>query len=384
VIEVQNGVFLIDYYQMMDFCHALERCDPKNDYVYLSYDGTVFTLFTQTAMASVLLSQNVPGGKSFSFGVESSKFLSLWKKLYPGSPIKFKPSKDQLLVSEDNISVKFPTVTYIKHHSLPTFSATVNDPTEVQELVTALSACEGSVNVNKQVPGVLIDNTAMNVCRVVKIGTYSFKMYACNKLSFGNERVVVSDEFCNAVSVLSKRPKSSSFGSISAFLLSPMKVGVTLSSGVWFYMPTLHDSIPQSYSYDFKLQDGVPQISPEGRIYKFDQKRLAEVLDLVSAVVGTEEVMLLLEIDGLSAATRRPVFKISAKTHNGCEASELVECLEEGLTDLEPLRINKKLTMLALKCYEGTVLLIDRPNSTLVVLQDETGRDVTFLLKATA
>jgi hypothetical protein len=58
--------------------------------------------------------------------------------------------------------------------------------------------------------------------------------------------------------------------------------------------------------------------------------------------------------------------------------------LEEGLTDLEPLRINKKLTMLALKCYEGTVLLIDRPNSTLVVLQDETGRDVTFLLKATA
>lgn len=384
MIEVQKDTFVIDYHQMMDFCHTLERCDPKNDYVYLSYDGTVFTVFSQTSMASVLLSQNVTGGKSFSFGVESSKFLSLWKKLYPGSVIKFKPSKDQLLVSEDNISVKFPTVTYIKHHSLPEFSASVNNPVEVQDLAAALSVCEGSVNVNKQAPGVLIDNTAMNICRVVKIGNYSFKMYACNKLSFGNVRVVVSDEFCNAVSSLSKRPKTSAFGSISAFLLSPMRVGVTLSSGVWFYMPTLHDSIPASYVYDFKLQDGVPQVIPEGRIYKFDQKRLSEVLDLVSAVVGSEEVMLLLEVDGLSAASRYPVFKISAKTHNGCEASELVECLGEGLTDLEPLRINKNLTMLALRRYEGSVLLIDRPNSTLVVLQDEIGRDVTFLLKAPA
>jgi hypothetical protein len=387
VITIQDSGFVVDYYLMTDFCRALEKCNPKNDYVYLSYDGSVFSMFSQTVTASVIVSFNATGGKTFSFGVESAKFLSLWKKLYPGSQILFKPSREQLIVSEDNISVKFPTVQYTKHYKLPEM-LTVSGP-GVEDLAKALSTCEGSVSNNKQAPGILIDNTASRVCRVVKIGNYSYRMCSCNKPSFGNSRIVVSDEFCEAVSALSKWSKSSSsFGTITAFLVSPNKVGAVLNSGVQFYMPTLHDAIPASYVYDFRLlPDSLEQVAREGRVYTFSQKRLSEVLDLVAAVIGTEESMLLLEIDGVAAVSGNPVFKISARTHDGCEVSELVETLSKGPTDLEPFRINKNQAILALKSYEGSLVLIDRPpgvSNSLLVLQDEFGRDVTFLLKAPA
>lgn len=383
MLEMKNGEFTVGYYSMVDFCRTLEKCNPKNDYVYLSHEDAVLNIFSQTTIASVFLSYGTSGGKSFSFGVESSKFLSLWKKLYPGSKIVFKASKEQLTVSEDNISIKFPTVQYVKSYKLPEFS--VLDSQETAELSVALSVCEGSISANKQAPGVLIDNTSENIGRVVKIGNYSHRMYACRKLSCASTRIVVPDDFCSAVSALSKwSTASNSFGSVTSFLISPSKVGAMLSSGVQFYMPTLYDTIPASYIYDFRLQDGVPQVAREGRAYLFSQKRLSEVIELISAVVGAEESMLLLEIDGVSASTKLPVFRISAKTHNGCEASELLECLDSGPTDLEPFRINKGQSLLALRCYEGSVVMMDRPNTGMVVLQDELGRNVTFLLKASA
>ena len=384
MITIQDNGFIVDYHLMTDFCRALEKCNPKNDYVYLSYDGAVFSMFSQTVTASVIVSLNATGGKTFGFGVESGKFLSLWKKLYVGSTIKFKPSREQLIISEDNISVKFPTVQHIKHYKFPEM-ITVFGP-HVEELTKALSICEVSVGANKQAPGILIDNTAPGMCRVVKIGNYSYRMCSCSKQSFGDVRIVVSDEFCSAVSALSKWSKSSSlFGSITALMVSPAKVGAVLSSGVQFYMPTLHDAIPSSYVYDFRLlPNSLEQVAREGRVYTFSQKRLSEVLDLVAAVIGTEESMLLMEIDGLAAASGNPVFKISAKTHDGCEVSELVEALSKGPTDLEPFRVNKSQALLALKSYEGNLVLIDRLNNPLLVLQDESGRDVTFLLKAPA
>jgi len=376
---MKNG-FIADYSAMLDFCKTLEKCNPKNDLIYFYYHESTFSIFAQTVTASVMLTQNAPGGEFFGFGIESGKFLSLWKKLYPGRDIVFKVSKNSLTVSEDNISVKFPTTEVLKSYKLPEFSA-VTGP-EVDVLAASLSICEEAVGTSKRPYGVLVDNTGA-VGRVVKLGDYSYRIRACNKFSFGNLRVVVSNDYCSTVSMLHKWSKaSSSNGSLVALLISPSKVGAVLSSGVSFFMPTMHDAIPASYVYDFQLLDAIPQIPQEGRTYKFDQKRLVEVLDLVSTVVGAEESMVLVEIDGLSAASRNPVFRFSAKTSNGCEVSELVETLSSGPTDMVPFRMNKTQALTALKCYEGNLFLVDRSNSPVVVFQDEFGMDITFLLKA--
>ena len=375
----KNG-FVADYNAMMDFCKTLEKCNPKNDRIYFYYHESTFSVFAQTVAASVMLTQNVPGGEFFSFGIESEKFLSLWKKLYPGRDIIFKISKNAVEVSEDNIAVKFPTTETLKSYKLPEFSAVMGPDVDV--LAASLSICEESVSTSKRPWGVLIDNTG-SVGRVVKLGDYSYRVRASSKFSFGNIRLVVSNDYCSTVSMLHKWSKaSSSNGSLVALLISPSKVGAVLSSGVSFYMPTMHDAIPTSYVYDFQLQDAIPQVPSEGRTYRFDQKHLVEVLDLVSSVVGAEESMVLVEVDGLSATSKNPVFRFSAKTSNGCEVSELVETLEPGHTDLMPFRMNKAQALAALKCYAGNLFLVDRPNSPVVVFQDEFGMDVTFLLKA--
>lgn len=379
MLDLSKNTFEVDFFAMTDFCRTLERCDPKNTQVFFSFDGQTFKMYSQTHLASVFLIYPATGEKKFSCGVEASKFMALWKKLYAGSKITFKITKEQLTISEDNISVKFPLTDLTKHYTLPQFKEVSGS--EADELVRALSVCEAAVGVCKQLSGVLIDNTPANVGRVLKFGDVSTRLVCCNKFSFGPTRFVVPDEFCSAVAALAKYSKTSpQCGAIKALLLSETKIGASLSSGVFFYMPLLHDAYPVCYNAVLQVLDAQAPLPVAGRRYLFDLRRISEVMDLVSSVIGQEESMLVLEVEGLSAVEKRPVFKISSRTHTGCEVSERIECIDTGPTDMPPYRVNKSKTILALKAYEGPILLTDQLEQFLV-LQDDTGKDLTFLYK---
>ena len=110
-------------------------------------------------------------------------------------------------------------------------------------------------------------------------------------------------------------------------------------------------------------------------------KSFAEDFEFVSSVIGAEESMILCEIEGLSDESNFPVWRFSARTHNGCEASELVSSNAVGVTDMLPCRVNKAATINTLKYYGDEIVVLDK-DDVFLAITDRDASDVTLLVKA--
>jgi len=379
LVSVDGSSFVVDYKFGFDFCRAIEKCSPKNDYVYISYDGTNFYLFSQDSEAVVFASHPVEGGKTFNMGVESPKFVALFKRLYEGSKIKFTPRKNFLLVVEDNISVKFPAASYVKQPALPELSCLRQEDTEsILWLAQSIVTCGGSIGETPRFSGILIDNTVEGLCRVVKFSETAVRLCAHPTLSLWDDapwsgaRHVLPFSQSKALQVFKDE--------VQNFFFSSNMFGYQLRSSVIVLTPKLYDDLPICYADALGLQSGVMQIDPAGRKYVFNKKRFLEVLDLVSTVVGTEESLVVFSVSGIGSSGN-PVWSVSAKTHNGCEVQELVECLVGGATDMIPFRVHKNRAINSMKLHQEHLVFYDKDETSLVIT-DETGADVTLLIKA--
>lgn len=375
-----SGDFILDYKFGFDFCRAVETCSPKNDFVYLSCDGKVFSVFSQARTATVFGQSVLGGGEIFSMGIESSKFVALFKRLYAGSPIRITPTSTHLIIREDNIKVRFPLAAYTKQLGVPDFSyiGLSGESESVAWLAKGISNCDAAVGVSRRFPGVLVDNTSSGICRLVKISETAIRICAHAKIPFRDGsswggRAVVSPEMAKTLSRFHE--------DVTELMITQNVVGLHLSSGVKLYAALFHDDLPMSYTHEFGLLDSTTQIVPVGRKYVFERQRFLDVLELVSAVVGAEESLLLCEIHGLSESSGFPVWKISARTHNGCEASEFIESAAPGSTDMEPFRIHKNRAISSLKLHGDTLLLYDNSETFLLVTNEDCS-DVTLLVKA--
>jgi len=373
VVSVVNKKLVLDYQFGLDFCRALEKCSPKNDFVYFSYDGNHFSMFAQSHMATVYGAAEVQGAPSFHAGIDSPKFVALFKKLYKGSDIVLSATASHLTVTEDNIKVRFPVTSYIKHATFPKFHYIEGD--ECAWLAKHLHLCEEAIGEDKRFPGVLVDATSPNVGRVLNFSTFAIRSCAYSSFSFPNVRFVVPPEMCMSLGLFSK--------SLTHLMVESQRFGGKLKSGVYYYMSLLSDGYPRTYADSLGLLDRRMQVSLDGRKYVFKRERLLEVLDLVAAVVGTEEHSVLCSVEGVDAANKRPVWLISASTYSGLEASERVECLTPGPTDMIPFRVNKKHAIGNIKVHQEHVVVYDKDETHLIVT-DETCSDVTVLLKAPA
>jgi len=370
-IDVKGNDFVVDYQFGFDFCKAIDTTRCKAKYVYLSCDGDNFIMHLMSDTLTVYASSPAPGGKVFKLGVPAPKLVALFKRLYPGSIIKFKPSKKDLLVQEDNIKVKLSAVNYKAPSQIAKFSY-IEGP-ECEWLVESISKCASALGDGKRFNGILIDNTSPYVGRVVNFTETAFRVCAANKFSFGDYRMVITIDVAKALKGFSD--------SITHLMVSPGKFGAYLKSGVCFFTPLMYDDLPNRYVESFGLQEQAAQVDLSGRSYLFNKQRFAEVFEFVSSVIGSEESMIMCEIEGLTSQDQFPVWRLSAKTHNGCEASELVETLASGVTDMLPCRINKRSTVNTLKYHGEDIIVLDK-DETFLAITDKDASDVTLLLKA--
>ena len=370
-IDVKGKDFIVDYQFGFDFCKAIDTTRCKAKHVYVSCDGDNFLMHLVSDTLTVYASAPAPGGKAFKLGVPAPKLVALFKRLYPGSSIKFKPSRKELVVQEDNIKVKLAAVNYKAPSQLADFSY-IEGP-ECKWLVESISKCASALGDGKRFNGILIDNTYPNLGRVVNFTETAFRVCAANKFSFGDYRMVISIDVAKALKSFS--------GSITHLMVAPGKFGAYLNSGVCFFTPLMYDDLPARYVESFGLLDYTAQVDLSGRCYLFNKQRFAEVFEFVSSVIGSEESMILCEVEGLTAQDQFPVWRLSAKTHNGCEASELVDSISSGVTDMQPFRVNKRSTVNTLKYHGDEIVVLDK-DETFLAITDKDASDVTLLLKA--
>jgi len=367
LIQPEGDSFIIDHGLGVQFCTAIERTNSKNSYIYLSCDGSVFSMFAQSQLAFVMVHIEVAGGTPFQGGVESSKFIALFKKLYPGSRIKLTPVGNSLRIEEDNISVTFPTLEFYQPMRMPVFETLQGD--EAKWLMNAVSAAYSSVGKTKRFQGVLVDNTGA-VARVFKFSHAAWRSIACTPLSCATRRFVVSDEMSRAI--------YSFKDNVVGVFVGENHLGLRLDKDVFFYMPLWADEIGE-YVGQLGLVDGLPQVEVAGDRYAFDRKQLTDVLDLISAVVGTDESQVHFEQIGRNQNCT--VWKVSAVTFSKCEASETIQCVEPGPYRKIKFRVHKNKLLSGLKSYGERIDLYDA-GARLILADNESFNDVTLFPKA--
>ena len=366
--------FVIDHQLGVDFCKAVERTNPKNEYIYMACDGHTFSMFAQSHMAVVSVNVAAEGGMHFWVGVDSVRFVALFKRLYAGSDIVIKPTERRVVVQEDNISVKFPVVQFHQMLTFPQFELIPGE--EATWLVHALSSCYSVLSKSKRWAGILVDNTGA-VARVMKITESAIKVLASTKLSCASSRFIVPDSMANALGGFKD--------SVVDLFLSPNHLGVTLQNNIFVYAPLLVDDYPPQYLNDLGLLDDLPQMLPAFSFpdrYVFDCESLVGVLSLVSGVVGQQEPQVKCSSVGYAAKTEKPVWQIGAKTFNGCEAMEKIQAIEGSPPQMQPFMIHASRFLGCLKSYGETVYLYNSKEQHLVVTDDESCSDVTLLFKS--
>jgi len=374
LIQPTKDGFIIDYQFGLDFCKAVERTNPKNEHIFLACDGQMFSIFAQSYTAAVMANVPVTGGLHFWLGLDSVRFVSLFKRLYAGSDIVIKPSERRVVVSEDNISVKFPATHFHRLSALPPFESIPGASDGAGAwLVHALSSCYSALSKSKRWAGILVDNTGA-VARVMKITESAIKILAGPKLPCADRRFIVSDSMASALGGFKD--------SVEDVFVAPNHLGVRLKNDILVYAPLLVDDYPPQYLDGFGLADALPQMLPAPSRYVFEREALVNVLSLVSGVVGQQESQVKCASVGYATNTKKPIWRVSAKAFNGCEAMEQVQSIEGFPPQLSPLSIHASRFLGCLRSYGETVYLYNSSNDYIVVTDDESCSDVTLLYKS--
>lgn len=370
---IKDG-FIIDHEFGADFCKAVERTNPKNEYIYMACDGQTFSMFAQSHIAAVTVNIPVEGGMHFWLGIDSVRFVSLFKRLYAGSDIVIKPTEKKVVIREDNISVKFPAVEFHQSLRLPSFELIPDAPHGARTwLVHALSSCFSALSKSKRWAGILVDNTGA-VARVMKITESAIKVMAAPKLPGANRRFIVPDSMASAL--------GSFKDSVVDLFISTNHLGVQLRNDILVYTPLLVDDYPPQYLGDLGLTDALPQMPAAPDRYVFDRESLVNALGLVSGVVGQQEPLMKCSSVGYAKSTEKPVWRISARAFNGCEAAEMVESIAGSPPQMAPLKIHAGRFLGCLKSYGETVYLYNSNDQHIVVTDDESCSDVTLMFKS--
>jgi hypothetical protein len=372
-LEHQGKDFVLPHELLAKFCRVVEFTNKKNDYIYLCSDGELFTIFSQSTLASVMTSASLPTGKKFWLGVNSEKFCSLVRKLYEDSHIWLRPRAKSLMVEEDNISVKFSVLDYVKQYSVPQFS--VLSGAAVDYLVDSIWKCEAAISTKGQFDkvGVLVDNTSPHVTSVVKFsGASGFRVMNCPKLFEGSRRFVVAPGVAASLHAFCEE--------IEEVLLSENHIGMKISGDVYAYVPLMVDEYPQNYVSMLGLHDEVQQIDLDRPRYIFDRDTLVNALDLVGTVAGREETQVTWQLAGTSEGSDKPVWRLSAKAVDGCEASEVVSCEEAAPVEGKSFKVHRGNLGNVLRNSADRIALYNFTDRNIAVANIG-GTDVTLLPK---
>jgi hypothetical protein len=374
-MRVGKNKIIGDFLEFTEFCKAVEKAIPDRKFVYLEYDGSQVTLFCEGETAKVRLSATVKEKyPAFSAGVEASKFLAAFKKLYQGDITLQLDKSNKILLTKDNIKIRFPIVAGRAYPNSPECTKLFKDQAKwiVEGLIRALSSIEemGKKGESEKMRGVLFETT-LNSTRLAKFSASSLYFSSSEPMFQEAYRIVFPDIMANLAKTFPK--------DVEEVFLGRTTVGFKLKYGSEVYCSMPYDNYPKEYISTVHLNEDVRLIPESLKGYIFRTDALLNAVDLVSTTLGDDESWVTLETVGKSEESL--VWKIGGKSYTQVEASEKVLSTEGAGILQEAFSVNKKKLIKCLSTFGEEVYVYDLSRSALA-LSDRQGCVVTLLTKA--
>lgn len=371
-MQVSTNKVVADFVLFDEFCKAVNRAISDRKFVHLAYDGEYFSLHSEGAICSVFVKVQVESdAKPFSAGVDATKFLAAFKKLYKGK-LTFKFSKSKVELKKDNITIKFPVIStrsYIEKDEGISITGESKD-----WLVSNLIACIQNLEevskkaVSEKFLGILFE-TDVKTSRIVKFAQSALYLSSTEAIFQQPYRVLFPDILAGICRIFPKEVKE--------IIFSKTRIGLTLEHGVKIMGSMPIDTYPQEYIKVLGLQDEKGLI-PQGSMgYVFARDDLMNAVDIVSTTLGDSESWVSMSTIGKSEGSL--VWEVKGKSYDGVEVTENILSTDGEV--IQPFAVNKKRMLRCLSSFEDSVIAYDLSNSSLALANDS-GDSVVLLIKA--
>lgn len=371
-MQVSTNTVVADYKLFEAFAKASEKAILDRKFVYLAFDGSVFSLHIEGRTASVCLRVPVESkAPVFSAGLDAERFLASFKKLYEGD-ITFKIEKSAVKLIKDNIKIKFPMVSQRSYIDIPEGIRITGESKDwlTENLISAMATIEEMAKKAKtdKFLGVLFETNSKS-SRITKFSQSALFFASTVPIFQESYRTLIPD----VIAIMAKAfPKQ-----IEEFVFSRTKIGVKLEQGVEVYASIPYDTYPIGYINGLGLTDEVCMLPGDAVGYVFKTSQLFNAVDLVATTLGDAESWISLSAIGKSED--KLVWEIGGKTYNKVEVSEKVLSTDGPIVNA--FGVNKKRMLRCLASFGEQVYLYDLSNSTLAVTNEQ-GNRAALLIKA--
>jgi len=380
MIKVEKNKVIADFSIFEEFCASVDKAITTKSNIFLSYDGSSFTLFSEGvadgksggATVKVVLpvsAANLP----FSATVDATRFLALFKRLYEGD-ITLNFTKTKLNIEKDNIKASLPVKSFKQRHNNPKHSEIVGPQKDwiVDSLLDSLSSISetGKVNQTGKLAGILFDNSG-GFSRICKFSTMSLFL-SCSHAMFGSDyRTIIPDEIAKLTKSFKK--------SIDAILIADNHIGLRLEQGTVIFAAKPHDTYPLEYIKYLNLENDMNMIPKDAEAYQFSRDSLVNAIDLIATSLGETDSWVSFEVVARNQSDTGLVWKLEGKTYNGMVVAEEVESSDGKV--LLPFGVNKTRALKALPMFDETVFVYNL-SASILAFTNEAGDRCALMTKA--
>lgn len=379
MIKISKNRVIGDFSIFEEFCSVVEKSISSKSYIYMSFDGEFFRMFSESlpddkGPGCVVENKiKVSGGNNlFEVGVDGNSFLLLIKRLYSGD-IQFDITDKALKVKKDNIKASLPIKSSKNRRNLPEYTSIVGAPKDwiLSNLMDSLSAIsETQKTYNAKFSGILMDN-CNGLLRICKFSSMSLFLSCGNAIFESNYRTIIPD----LIAKLSKSFKKT----ITAFLISENSFGIEFSAGTKVFVAKPNDTYPLEYLNHLSLEDSIQCIPAGSPSYTFNRDVLLNAIDLVVTTLGDSDSWVSFEIVGKTVDGSSMVWRVGGTNYTGLSVTEEVT---SSLGDIiMGFGVNKLRALKALPMFGETLMMYNLSPSVLA-LSDSEGRKCVLLTKS--
>lgn len=368
-VTVGNKTATLDYSCLLEFCKAADKAAIKSKFVYLDYDGTDFSLYSEGMSSYAYLKLSAPSEhKSFTAGIDAPHFLTVCKRLYDGT-VKFTLEKSKLHIKQGNINVSLAVLSRNRNINIVQGSSLPEDYLDwfIKSIISVSVVDESLKASGIQFPGILFDNTIKS-SRLCKFSRTTLSIRSGDPLFSTSYRVVLQDELAACVKAFGNK--------INDVYLASTGVGLHLTEGTQVFYSLVHDKYPQRYVEQWGLVDSLDLIPSGTSDYVFSANALICAADLVSAVLGELDNFIVFTVVGTNDDGF--VWQVEGKAFDGTHVRENV--ISTSGAEMEPFQLNKKAFLKLLASFKDDVRLCDM-NPSVLALSSLDGSSVALLSK---
>jgi hypothetical protein len=361
--------FSISYDILSTFSKNVERFTSSNKFIYILNHYGFITFFASGVESYIYLKTDIKANDDFNVGIDSDRFLSFSKKLYEGD-IHFTINRNDLVLSKDNIKIRFPVMSLKTY--IPKFTGVLvknNKEWLLDSLCNSWSALhDKSKGLDKKFYGVLLENDA-NFCKICRFSNSAIYVSINSPVFSENKRVAVSDLLIKSVKAIRS--------DISDVFLSENSIGFSLNKGLFICANNVSDTYPENYMQHLQLAEKESLLSYLENRSKFCSNILFNAFDLVSSALGDQDFWIKISVVGTDKDNLN-IWRVFGRSSMGIEAFE--DVVSDSGGSVGSFSVHKLSALKALSIFSDVVYLSDLSYSS-VALSNVEGSEVVLLTK---